>query len=200
MAMQCIDCERKSSVVAICIAAGAFLLGGCPGDRCLLLEVTGGLENSRGEAISSEKVVVFNLSYPCRPWNEEMFEYTELEMGACVWDFVTDSNGHFVFEAFNFELVSVPLAILLDAIVRPSVEFAILFPERDIDGYAVRCPWDLGAYGEVSYKRIDAKTGRILSKTYRDSTGGLVPLIQSRSLDANDPLDKLHVTIELPEE
>lgn len=200
MATQCIDFERKSLVVAIAIATGAFLLGGCPGDRCLLLQVTGGLENSKGDAISSEKVVVFNVSYPCPPWNEEMVEYTELDMGECVRDFVTDSNGHFVFEVFNFEPVGVPLSILLDIIVHPSVEFAILFPERDVDGYAVRCPWEFGAYGEVSYKRIDAKTGRILSKTYRDSTGGLAPLIESRLLDANDPLDKLHVTIKLPEE
>jgi hypothetical protein len=148
---------------------------GRPGDRSLFLDVTGRIETASGKTVEGERVQVFpGQSYPCGRFGGVSTALDENDPVRCAEEYMSDPNGVFSFVAFNTEPVSVPLVIALDMVAAPSVEFVVVLPNREMDGYKVKMVYWVGEWSDkASYRRVERETGRITSKAYTDESGGL---------------------------
>jgi hypothetical protein len=175
----------RNTIFGLCLAGLVVLAGGC-GDLAMSLNVSARIENSEGNAIQGEKLKLIANSETveiAKNRNTKIFP-DQLE-----GEIVSDANGRCEFSVGLFR----PGYGISDLFSK-SLWFVIVFPDMGVDGYLVRFR---EGTNDVTYWRIDKKTGVILPDAYNDASGGLTARVKGRN-DIWSRLPKLEVVVKIP--
>jgi hypothetical protein len=167
----------------------AVVLGGCPGDRAMFVNVSTHVLDVNGRPVAGETVGVIpsdEYRWPRPP--KDSRDVTPIDPAKYGEVHHTDPNGHIEFVATNTEPVEVFTSIFRDMLFPPSIRFLMMLPDRTPSAYAVTFRPGDGEFEKdrVTYRHFDLKAGRTLPATYSDDTGGLAIAVDRPTRNPNN--------------
>jgi hypothetical protein len=156
-------------IILIKITLLCFLFAGC--DKIVCLDINGHLQKQDGSPLANEKLAIVSSTHFSYSLAEVLMDANVPQHLKDSCYVMTNSNGSFKFNVGDIYSVGILNSFFPN---RDPIEFAILFPNKNIDGYAVTYCW-----GTIEYKKVNYLNKTIYGKKYKDGTGGLSAKIKN---------------------
>jgi len=180
----------KNTALSILIVSllAAFCLVGCvPGDRMLLLDVRTKIVDEGGNPLPNENVLIIGPPGYSYSSLQELLEVSASHGGRRASQVSTDSQGCLSYTAMEMEsaallLFIIPININGAPFTDPPIEFALLFPDRNTNGYAFKY-----SAGKIKCNYIEYQTRRILKDSCSERNPAFAAIIHKPPHQFGDP-------------
>jgi len=177
---------RHDTAILLCFSLLIISASGC--DSIDILYVQGTLKLDDESPCTLCKIETINRPNPFEPAIPELLKINKEDDDERY--LITDANGNFQFAASFMA----PASLLSPFLPRNNIEFAILFPERPVDGYLFEYS---PSFKSLKYKRIDSETKDISKKEYDKAQDQIIFRISTEYEDSYSK-DIAYITFIIP--